>query len=199
MSATRDSSQPITFIYSNLHEIYRKGLDAARQAEVPEQSPSASESRQHPRFSERKHETQSSGPVGLRSETYQIQINPQGERRSTRASLRSSKRVLKAGSVDIKEMTASFQPIHFLRRSTDTADKKAKLSVHQSGVQRSIHAPQFRLNLSEALQGSVGQQHTAPKVRESLQSLDRLQSRLHFLLKEIQEFSGQKPDDSGSE
>jgi hypothetical protein len=32
MSATRDKSQKITFIYKNFHEIYRKGKEAAQRA-----------------------------------------------------------------------------------------------------------------------------------------------------------------------
>ncbi len=32
MSATRDKSQKITFIYKNFHELYRKGKEAAKQA-----------------------------------------------------------------------------------------------------------------------------------------------------------------------
>lgn len=35
MSATRDTSQKVAFVYSNLYEIYRKGKAAALEAEVP--------------------------------------------------------------------------------------------------------------------------------------------------------------------
>src|SRR5262245_41813756 len=36
MSATRDSSQKFKFVYSNLYQIYRKGKDAAKEADVSE-------------------------------------------------------------------------------------------------------------------------------------------------------------------
>ena len=35
MSATRDKNSKITFVYSNLHAAYRKGLDAARASGTP--------------------------------------------------------------------------------------------------------------------------------------------------------------------
>lgn len=35
MSATRDKSQKTTFVYSNLYQLYRKGVEAAKNAEVP--------------------------------------------------------------------------------------------------------------------------------------------------------------------
>jgi hypothetical protein len=35
MSATRDKSQKIAFVYSNLYELYKKGKEAAQSAEVP--------------------------------------------------------------------------------------------------------------------------------------------------------------------
>ncbi|MBL7715713.1 MAG: hypothetical protein JNL01_09620 [Bdellovibrionales bacterium] len=34
MSATYDKSQKISFVYSNLHSLYRKGLEAARASEL---------------------------------------------------------------------------------------------------------------------------------------------------------------------
>ena len=51
MAATRDSSQPITFVFTSLHDVYRKGLDAARNADVmaaPQDSTRAD--LEHPRF-----------------------------------------------------------------------------------------------------------------------------------------------------
>jgi hypothetical protein len=44
MSATRDKTQKITFVYSNLYSIYRKGVERAREGAIREsgdQSPSA--------------------------------------------------------------------------------------------------------------------------------------------------------------
>ena len=38
MSATRDKSQKIAFVYSNLYQLYKKGKDAATEAEVPQTS-----------------------------------------------------------------------------------------------------------------------------------------------------------------
>jgi hypothetical protein len=35
MSATRDKNQKTTFVYSNLYQLYKKGKEAAVQAEVP--------------------------------------------------------------------------------------------------------------------------------------------------------------------
>jgi hypothetical protein len=35
MSATRDSSQKIAFVYSNLYSLYQKGKTAAQEAELP--------------------------------------------------------------------------------------------------------------------------------------------------------------------
>jgi hypothetical protein len=36
MSATRDKSQKITFVFSNFYHLYKKGKDAATSAELPE-------------------------------------------------------------------------------------------------------------------------------------------------------------------
>jgi hypothetical protein len=41
MSANRDTSQKTTFVYSNLYQLYRKGKEAAEQAQVPAQAPVA--------------------------------------------------------------------------------------------------------------------------------------------------------------
>jgi hypothetical protein len=35
MPATRDPSQKVQFVYSNLHHLFKKGLDAAKNAELP--------------------------------------------------------------------------------------------------------------------------------------------------------------------
>jgi hypothetical protein len=35
MSANRDTSQKTTFVYSNLYQLYRKGKEAAEQAQTP--------------------------------------------------------------------------------------------------------------------------------------------------------------------
>ena len=35
MSASRDQSQKIAFVYSNLYSLYQKGKSAAKEAEVP--------------------------------------------------------------------------------------------------------------------------------------------------------------------
>lgn len=35
MSATRDKNQKVTFVYQNLHNLYRQGLEAAKAAVVP--------------------------------------------------------------------------------------------------------------------------------------------------------------------
>lgn len=39
MSATRDKTQKITFVYSNFYNLYRKGKEAASNAEVPATTP----------------------------------------------------------------------------------------------------------------------------------------------------------------
>ena len=36
MSATRDKSQKITFVFSNFYHLYKKGKDAAMSADLPE-------------------------------------------------------------------------------------------------------------------------------------------------------------------
>jgi len=36
MSASRDPSQKFTFVYSNLHYLYKKGKEAAQAANIPE-------------------------------------------------------------------------------------------------------------------------------------------------------------------
>jgi len=41
MSATQDKTQKITFVYSNLYEIYRKGKEAAKAAPVAPLNPEA--------------------------------------------------------------------------------------------------------------------------------------------------------------
>ncbi len=38
MSATRDKTQKITFVYSNLYEIYRKGVERARNSDSAPQA-----------------------------------------------------------------------------------------------------------------------------------------------------------------
>lgn len=83
MSANRDTSQKTTFVYSNLYQLYRKGKEAADQAQVP---------------------TQASAPVAnaaesvadLRQAVFQLP-NPMG-------ALPSEKNVLKSG--DLKAQAA---------------------------------------------------------------------------------------------
>jgi len=40
MSANRDKSHKVTFVFQNLHHVYRQGLDAAKSAQVPPPVPS---------------------------------------------------------------------------------------------------------------------------------------------------------------
>ena len=39
MSASRDQSQKVAFVYSNLYQLYKKGKAAAQEAQVPAEAP----------------------------------------------------------------------------------------------------------------------------------------------------------------
>jgi len=210
MSATRDPSQPVTFVYSNLHEIYRKGLDAARASAVPA-APSSEEGapvhREHPRFGERAVGDSRLG-WAARSETYRV-IKPEhirnddpGSAKKNRISLRSSTRVIKVGTRVLSSAALqTFKPLHFLRRSSD------RLAEVSSRPSQRI-SPEIKLDLKLALEGQAAKGipsvETRSEIRHgselarSVKSLDRLQSRLHFLLREIQEFTGSGSSDSNS-
>jgi hypothetical protein len=236
MSATRDPSQPVTFIYSNLHEIYRNGLDAARAADVSEASSvishqaSASEAqsvrrapekaavlttaevakREHPRFGERSVDSASSSQGWMaRSETYRV-LKPSQVRLGdkvtphARASLRSSSRVLKAGERLLAvDALKKFQPIHFLRRAVDRSEAlkptirpgsspEIKLELKLALMKQEAESAGSTKNLSQAVKPN------ASEFSKTSQRLDRLQSRLHFLLREIQEFTGSGSGESDS-
>lgn len=48
MSASRDESQKIAFVYSNLYQLYQKGKAAAKEASVPEEGPVVIQKAQKP-------------------------------------------------------------------------------------------------------------------------------------------------------
>jgi len=182
MSATRDSSQPVTFVFTSLHEVYRKGLDAARKADgATEPLPDpARVDLVHPRFG-------ASAPAGqenlfaLRSETYRV-IKPgkTGETPARKASLRSSGRVLKAGQIHPGVRT--HQPASFLRNRFRRPES-AELRI--APVAATIRRIEQSEGSSPAVRSGAG------RLRETLARLDRLQSRLHFLLREIKDYSGE--------
>ncbi len=181
MAATRDSSQPITFVFTSLHDVYRKGLDAARNADVmaaPQDSTRAD--LEHPRFG-------AAAPAGqenlfaLRSETYRV-IKPAkaGESTARRATLRSSGRVLKVGQVIPRGRAP--QPVGLLKnRPGKEVPAELRIVPLATSISRIEKGEESRL----AVQSGVG------RLRETLSRLDRLQSRLHFLLREIKDYSGE--------
>jgi len=184
MSATRDSSQPITFVFTSLHDIYRKGLDAARSAEVaPVGRVEARADLDHPRFG-------AEAPAGqekffaLRSETYRVIKPAKSDAAPIRkAALRSSERVLKAGERAMQ--VRPHEPVRFLRtRVRKTPAPAVAPATPVESISRIELADASRL---KAFQG-------VSRMRETLSRLDRLQSRLHFLLREIKDYSDEGSD-----
>ena len=191
MSATRDSSQPITFVYTNLHGVYRRGVEAVRDVQLPEQKRESSAlasqelPRVHPRFG-------AEAPKGYeklfskRSETYRV-IRPshlqKDQLEKSRVSLRSAKRILKVGEYQTRSFIQAYRPVHFLKspQGPELLKKEHSLPASQ---------PQIVLDLKLALNKKTSPVAETNQMKSALNTLDRLQARLHFLLREIQEFSG---------
>ena len=185
MSATRDTSQPVTFVFTSLHDIYKKGLNAAREAQLPALNATAAHADlDHPRFGGQAPEGHEK-LYSMRSETYRV-LRPKGRPEARKGALRSTQRVLKAGEVQVRPIQ-EHHPVTFLRKaplakqiSPVPAGTRAEAQAALQRIQKA--APEATRN---ALEG----------VRSTLSRLDRLQSRLHFLLREIQDYSGSNSEE----
>ena len=134
MSATRDQSQKFTFVYSNLYHLYKKGKDAAVNANVPEAAPApVAKSESTPEFT--------------RTEL-------------TRGVLTG--RIIKADDLRETPKVTRHEPPRFITKRIE-ANRPMKMSVER---ERAV----------------VG-------LRDNLKQLKNLQERLHFMLKEIEEFT----------
>jgi hypothetical protein len=136
MSATRDKSQKITFVYSNLYSLYRKGFDRAREgatqdagAQVPSRAVEAA-----------------NDLAGLRASAHAFESGV----------------VIKAKDLKAPRATA-YTPAELLGKRID----KPTAWVGQRPV--------------------AGAQDPLATLKQNLASLSDLQSRLRFMLKELEE------------
>ncbi len=169
MSATRDHSQPITFVFNSLHEVYKKGLKATQEADVD-----------HPRFG-------AQAPEGLeklyslRSETYRV-LKPRARPEVRKGALRSTQRVLKLGQAQPGQIHRH-HPVTFLRK-----EPQSKV-ISNPGVRSTTDAQVALQRIQSASVGPDTSRRALNGIRDTLSRLDRLQSRLHFLLREIRDYS----------
>lgn len=133
MSATRDKSQKLTFVYSNLYELYKKGVEAAKSAEIKDENPEA-----EPR------------PFGARPGL-------------TTAGLTTSK-IIKAESA---EAARAYTPPSFTAKRFEARRVATPQVIHQVRSQQ--------------------HQASVDSLKNSLQQLQGLHSRLKHMLGELEE------------
>lgn len=115
MSATRDRSQRVTFVYSNLYKIYRAGVDAAKKAEIPENTG--------------KSEARSEGlRPGLRTQ-------PEGRESEVLSRLNRS-HVLKSGQLKYGVKVREHQPTEFIAKRV-TESRRAAPAAQAAAPARS--------------------------------------------------------------
>jgi hypothetical protein len=141
MSASRDKNQKITFVYSNLYQLYKKGTDAAKNAEVP-----------------------SAAPVGispgLRTEKPQTRV------------LRSDNA---HGPGSVAPKVTEYQPVELLAKRQPQVVARPTV-IPSDAVAPRIQA-QARVVPNAALAG----------LKENLETLNSLHSRLKFMLQELED------------
>ena len=146
MSATRDKSQKITFVYSNLYAIYRKGIERAREGALKE-SDENSPSRAAQALSELALGTPGlkTGAV-IKSAELRNQVNPGG---------------------------------HPSQASTPKPAARIQPYTPAELVGRRVARPASLPNQA--------QPEAVQSLKQNLQSLNDLQARLRFMLKELEE------------
>lgn len=141
MSATRDPSQKHTFVYSNLYQLYRKGKEAATNAQVEP--------------------TQTKMPVPPPPPTQEDQTSTRGL---------ATNRVIKIEDMNqpgvVGLRVARHEPPRLLGKRLE--------------VNRTAPSPKAEAGRREAING----------LRDNLRQLQSLHERLRFMLKEIEELSG---------
>lgn len=137
MSATRDKSQKIAFVYSNLYELYKKGVEAAKASEVP------------------------ASPAPIIDENPEAEPRPFGARPGL-----TTGRVIKAGDPAAAE---AYTPPSFTAKRTETRRVTTPQVIHQARVR--------------------AHDESVKSLRNSLEQLQNLHSRLKFMLGELEELT----------
>lgn len=148
MPAERDQSQKFKFVYSNLYQIYRKGVDAAKAA--PEVVPAVSPAE----------------VVSDRTVVHAVRpmrLREMNKMEPTRSGIVTGTIIKPASRV---------QPL---------------VRPHQPAQLRTNH----RINFSEihAQAAQVSSQKTVSDLKQNLSELDELQSKLRFMLKELEDLT----------
>lgn len=133
MSATRDQSQKFTFVYSNLYHLYKKGKDAALNADVP---------------------SNSAAPVAIAKPL--VSVDPD----ATRGVLTG--RIIKSEDIRETPKVTRHEPPRFITK---------------------------RLEVNRPMKVSPERERAVSGLRDNLKQLKNLQERLHFMLKELEEFT----------
>jgi hypothetical protein len=148
MSATRDKSQKITFVYSNLYSSYRKGVERAREGAIREsdrQSPSAA----------------AEALTELATGRPSVQSFESGV-------------VIKARDAKVGQARPAAAPVAAPVTPRVSAYTPAELLGRR--VSRPQTVPAGKAN-AQAVEG----------LKDNLKSLNDLQARLRFMLKELEE------------
>jgi hypothetical protein len=160
MSATRDKNQKVTFVYSNLYQIYRKGKDATVESN-PAQAPAAN------------------APVN--SPVEGDFARPFSVEKDVARGLTTSKILKAADSSAVVAETRAAPQVHEFK----PAELMAKRLEARTPVKMGL-APQL-VNRPASLPKREGNDSTIASLKQNLQSLNDLHSRLRFMLQELEE------------
>ena len=169
MSATRDQDQKISFLFSNLYSTYRKGKEAAQNADVSSSSESVGSA-----AVESANDSDKAGLAGyIRSggvlKAAQVTRKSEGSQDTTSEGTLPGLKV------------SSFEPASLLAKRLP-APENAPGSVLQA-----TSAPTVQVTLA-----SEEQRRSLRELRASLGQLDELTRRMSVLLQDIEEFTGAK-------
>ncbi|MBC7690511.1 MAG: hypothetical protein H7222_01970 [Methylotenera sp.] len=164
MSATRDKSQNFTFVYSNLHHLYKKGVEAAKAADIS-------------------HVTDSPAAVVVTRNDDAVQ---------SRAGLQTAK-VLKAADLNQGALSTIriSKPLSTEligkriqeRQNVRTPDEGVKVENQRVPVVKTaLHSL-----VQTVHQPDVVKSQALESLKQNLKNLNDLHARLRFMLKELEE------------
>lgn len=145
MSATRDPSQKVKFVYANFHDLFKKGLKAAQDANVAQVTPDA--------------------PIGL---------------------VRG--KILKASELtrELPAVEEKLEPVIREHRPVELISERIRIARE---ARREVLPESLRTRPRLENPTHREQRKALEELRGHVQSLNQIQARLSFMLKELEELT----------
>ncbi len=179
MSANRDKSQKITFIYSNLYDVYRKGKEAAKSAELPQEQTQAVDQKTDPVS-----DAQSDSKVQSIVNDYQPILGRHATQGLTTGKIIKAADASPFAVARGKPLVQEHVPTGLIGKRIEEKRIEAKPELRA----KSTLSPLVQSALKNASTPSqVSQQESINQLKENLKSLNDLHNRLKFMLKELED------------